>query len=221
MSKKAQTLPPDYVRDGALIFELETAIGLAKLGLSSLNSARNRDYHYHVILLLLSSALERMLKVMICIDHKRSKGAFPTTVELKKLGHNLSGLLDVVTEQSFFGNAWLRTVAGRSDYDFLKGDLFANQIIPILSHFGQGGRYSDLNVVAGEIPADHPVETWMRKMSNHDFSARTFERAFRAFTRWFTLGGGAPEAKKLQPVVKDFLILRDEQLGTINWTLQT
>ncbi len=47
------------------------------------------------------------------------------------------------------------------------------------------------------------------------------ERATRALCRWFTLGGGAPEARQYQGVIAEFCGLMDADLGSRHWPLNS
>jgi hypothetical protein len=109
----------DLVRDVALIQELHTAVGLAQLGLGSLQRIDGANDFYHLPLLLLAEAKERLLKVILCLHAKSDTEAYPTLAEIKGYGHNLASLLNKVTEPTVFGKTWVSTTeAGAVDHAF-------------------------------------------------------------------------------------------------------
>ena len=227
-------------RDIALIQETYTAIGLAKLGLRSLQSIDGENDFYHLPLQLLASAYERLLKVMLAIDHKQRHGKFPTQKMFKQYGHDITQLLDRVTTEEVFGPHWITAIAGAADFKFLKSDLLHRELISVLSHFGNFGRYSDLNVVAGGEFISSPESDWKRIeitiLTNCDLDSlrkpsglhetrnkinetivSKFEVAFRALSRWFTLGGGSTLGKEMSGILAPFLYLSDNSIGGTPW----
>ena len=227
-------------RDIALVQETYTAIGLAKLGLGSLQSIGGGNDFYHLPLQLLASAYERLLKVMLAIDHKQRQGKFPTKEMFKQYGHDISKLLNRVTKEEVFGLHWITATAGAADFEFLRSDLLHRELISVLSHFGKLGRYSDLDVVAGAEFVSSPESDWKRiemtiltksdldslKIPGGLLEARNkinetivskFEVAFRALSRWFTLGGGSTLGKEMSGILIPFLDLSENSIGGTNW----
>jgi len=57
--------------------ELLSAMRLLKTGLRELNRTNDRTDFYHIPMLLLSSGLERLMKVLICCHYLETTGTFP------------------------------------------------------------------------------------------------------------------------------------------------
>jgi len=230
-------------RDLALIQELHTAIGLAQFGLGSLQKIDGSNDFYHLPLLLLAGAKERLLKVILSIHSKSQTGSYPTIQEMKNFGHDLEKILQEVTEPSLFGAAWVSSPgAGKTDHDFLTQDQHYQEMVSILSYFGRYGRYANLDFIAGQPQAqDSPQTRWqlmekkilssinLPQPTSYEEQAHarqqinrqvmmTLERAFRALARWFTLGGGKPDAAIHSSLLMPFLNLRDEDLGENTWS---
>lgn len=230
----------NVAREIALSEEIYTAISLLKLGLGSLQTIGGDNDFYHLPLQLLSNGYERLLKVMFAIHIKQTTGAFPTRKEFKNHGHELTGLLDAVVEDSVFGERWLTAPAGATDNKFLKSDSLHHELLSVLSHFGQFGRYSTLDVIAGKEVKCSPESQWKRielkiasqkdlqSLKTPEGYKRTrrkinrvvicnLEVAFRALCRWFTLGGGSVLGKRHSGLLSQFLNLRDSTIGKTQW----
>jgi len=227
-------------RDLALIQETYTAIGLAKLGLGSLQSIGKGNDFYHLPLQLLAGSYERLLKVMLAIDHKQRQGEYPNYEDFRKHGHNITKLLSKVTEEMFFGASWITATAGAEDLKFLRSDSLHQELVSVLTHFGKFGRYSDLDVVSGKETVSSPESDWkrieMKILATSDLDSLStprglpevrdkineiivskFEIAFRALCRWFTLGGGAPLGQQMSGILTPFLNLSSSSIGKTKW----
>jgi hypothetical protein len=230
----------DIERELALIQETNTAVGLAKLGLGSLQVIGGDNDFYLLPLQLLASAYERLLKVILAIHHKQKCGAYPTQSEFKKYGHEITKLLDAVTKDIVFGGAWITVPAGASDHAFLKSNSLHRELVAVLSHFGSFGRYSDLDIVAGKDCQSTPESDWKRIeltiLTKDDLDilgtsdgleyarnkinkaiVTNFEIAFRALCRWFTIGGGSELGRQKSGNLTQFLKIQDSTLGQTKW----
>ena len=233
-------MTPDY----GIIRETRTAAGLSKLGLGSLQQIGESGDFYHLPLLLLASGKERLLKVIFALHTKKQTGSYPSMDTMKgyrhSITHSITTLLDEVTKPAVFGANWIATAkAGAEDHAFLTQNQPYREMVGILSHFGQHGRYADLDLVAGAPQTEqHPEEQWKRmeleftfldelsldaadggRRSREKINSEVvsiLERSFRALARWFTLGGGAPEAKRYSNSLSPFYNLQDHQLGRID-----
>lgn len=167
----------DIVRNTALIEELHTSIGLAQLGLGSLQRIDGSNSFYHLPLQLLASGKERLLKVILSLHSMNDTGSYPTQRQMKQYGHNLAGLIDKVTEPTVFGKKWISTTtAGADDHAFLTQDQLYREMISILSHFGQYGRYANLDLVVGQTPTEKAPEMRWKKMEVNMLSSSDLSR---------------------------------------------
>lgn len=225
--------------------ELRTAISLLKIGLRELGKLDATNDFYHLPLLLLASGFERLMKTIICCHHLHVSGKFPDrnifAIGIK--GHDLTKLLGAITDECFSPDYLRQVPSSHTDINYLKSDKKLNTIIGILSYFGQGGRYYNLDVVLGkndrrlspdrewqklEITVLQEDPNWQNKLMDfknadaHHQQVNTnlticFERMARSLCRLFTIGGLGDTAKQISPYAYDFLCLRDDQLGKISY----
>lgn len=221
--------------------ELLTAIRLLKTGLRELNRMDGATDFFHLPLLLLAAGFERMMKTVICCHHLATKGEFPGRgiFPQGKKGHNLVHLLGMITNDCFSDSYIARIPAAQADITFLRSDAQLKTIVRLLSDFGQGARYHNLNVVLGESdPGPFPDDEWQKLelailQENPDWADRTAdptksdavfkdinarltahcERLARSLSRLFTIGGLGDLARQVSPHTHDFLFLMDDQLG--------
>jgi hypothetical protein len=223
----------------ALVNELMTAIGLLKHGLAGLQAIDAANDFYQLPLLLLANGSERLCKCALILKHEREHAAFPSQAILKKWGHDVGSLTDVV-QQECYTTEYLKRQVAVDDQLFLSSDELLHEAIACLSYYGIGGRYYDLDVICGAQPAgESPESAWqslemaiaqgdttMKEMlidpraGNRLYEAInlrlqvTLEKYFRALCHLFTLGPISDEGRRFTGVIGDFLFLRDDQLGT-------
>jgi len=236
---------PTTLQNAMIGEELRTAVSLLKYGLRELNRVDGANDFYHPPLLLLASGFERLLKVIICCHHLATKARFPDRRAFPKgrKGHNLAILLDTVTQNCFSDSYLARIPAAEQDILFLRKDAQLKRIVEILSDFGQGARYYNLNVVLGEAdPGPCPDDEWQKlemEMLQEDPSWETkirdpkqsdaiyrqinnrltahCERLARSLSRLFTIGGLGELARQISGHTYHFLTLMDQQLGTTDY----
>ncbi len=142
---------------------------LVKTGLRELNRMNGESDFFHMPILLLSSGLERLMKVVICCHYLQIKGQFPDRSALsKKSGsknptHDLTWLLKRIT-QDCFSNEYLSQIpAAKHDIEFLRNDKRLRRLVEIMSQFAQSARYYNLNVVLDDAdPGPSPDEEWQK-----------------------------------------------------------
>jgi len=149
--------------------ELLSAMRLLKTGLRELNRINSRTDFYHIPLLLLSSGLERLMKVAICCHYLETTDKFPDRSVFSKKQrnikptHDLIWLLDKITQQCFSSEYLSQIPAAQNDIKFLQTDQKLRKIIQILSDFGKSARYYNLNVVLGDVdPGPSPDDEWQK-----------------------------------------------------------
>lgn len=130
--------------------EIHTSIKLIQLGIKELQEITHENDFYHLPLLLLSSGFERLMKCMICLKYLDENGKFPTSEEIKSLGHDLVKLKEKIISDCISKETAYERPATNQDYEFLTADRDLDKFIKILSDFGQNARYHNLNVVGGK-----------------------------------------------------------------------
>ena len=195
---------------------------------------------YHLPHQLMASGFERLMKCYISLVYKGRHGSFPDVSTMKSLGHNLESLLEKI-RTDWYGGTHRPLLA--EDLEFITNDKVVNECIRILSHFGQKGRYYNLDVVAGaNKPSIDPQDEWQSletfvedpapylddfEALYRDYYPRVhsrligkMERLVRAIVRQFTLGGHedpSGEMKSLAIVYSEFLRLQDNEFGTVDY----
>lgn len=225
--------------------EIHTAMRLLKSGLRELNRLDGANDFYHLPLLLLASGFERLMKTIVCCHHLKTTGRFPDRriFPKSKKGHNLVLLLDTVTRQCFSDRYVAGVPAAQRDIEFLRSDAQLRTIVLILSDFGQGARYYNLNIVLGEPNPGPSAEDewqkleiailqedsgWASKTADPAQSDALFdqintkltvhcERFARSLCRLLTIGGLGELAKQISPYAHHFLFLMDDQLGKTDY----
>ena len=226
--------------------ELLTAGRLLKYGLRELNRMDEATYFFHLPLQLLASGFERLMKAVICCHRLETTGEFPkrNIFPSGKQGHDLVYLLDMITKECFSDEYVEDIPAAKKDIHFLRNDPRLRTIVQILSDFGQGARYYNLNVVLGEAdPGPSPEDEWqklemeilkedpngsdaIRDPTNSDSIHEQInikltvhcERFARSLCRLFTIGGLGELAKQISSYAHHFLFLMDDQLGKTDYS---
>lgn len=230
------TAPNETMRVMALIQELETARELIKAGFGELQEIRMSNNFYHLSQQLLASGLERLLKCYFCLVYEARNGTFPDKGFVKSIGHSLVDAKQMLVDDYFESNGIPLLV---DDHDFLRNNTLLDQIISILSEFGKMARYYNLEIVVGSPnPPIDPNAEWKRLETKiedpspylkpdslealyRDYYPRVnakilakLERFVRAVCMQFTLGKHGGRLQQLSPTVFDFVMLKDEELGT-------
>lgn len=221
---------------------------LIRIGLRELQHSSAANEHYHAIMLLLASGLERFLKVTLVVRYFEEHGQYPNKLLWPKnrSGHNLTPLLDDVVSNCFSAEYVARVPSGRKDHTFLSGDERLRALVGLLSDFGQRARYHNLDVACGRVrPSAAPEDEWDRiattimkdepeleaKLGSAEGYAkaeasiacellRTFERLARAVARLYTIGRMGPKALQLSGMLGPFLTYSDRDLGTKDYAQQ-
>ncbi len=218
--------------------ELRTAVRLIKAGLCEISRIDGANDFFHLPILLLSSGIERFMKVVICCHYLELNKHFPdkSIFPKGKNGHDLVWLLNKITNECFSDNYLKRIPAAQTDVNFLRSNERLTKIVKIISDFGQSARYYNLNVVLGdsnpglspdqewgiletEILQDDP--TWKQRIVdpqqshsvhqkiNKELMSRC-ERLLQSLSRLFTIGGLGEFALQISFHTSTFLCLQDE-----------
>jgi hypothetical protein len=124
----------------------------------------------------LSIGFERAAKLALQVDAKLANGVLLDKRQMRTLGHRLTVLLDEV--QVMVGRRWPAEGELARPADDVHG-----AIIEILNEFAIGGRYHNLDALAGAVVRD-PVAAWWADVVSvviaRNLTAEQVERA----TRW-------------------------------------
>ena len=174
----------------------------------------------------LSRGFELLAKVVISLHEFDKTGAFPTSESFRKYGHSLERSLARVLEiyDDIDGPS-----AIVEDREFLKKDEFLSRLVWILSSFGGGGRYYDLDSLASPLAHDSPMDLWSllegdalrehpteyrligtpQSRTSFEVVAKDLvviiERLARALSRLCSMGFVGPEAKRFSGYMSPFV----------------
>lgn len=223
-----------------LLMEVETSIKLLKKGMGDLQRISGANDFYHAPILLLSSGYERLIKCLLCLALMDDAGFFQSIPyeKFKRKGHDIEYLLHKLLSICSKKEYSSKFVAAKTDIDFLSDDKRLRKIITLLSEFAQGGRYYNLDIVVdGSSSYKNPSDVWEEletsiikdkgdfktKINERDIGALyeevnrelviTLEKFTRVLARLFTKADFGDFARQVSPLVYDYLMLRDNDLG--------
>jgi len=238
----------NQLKDLYLYDELNSSSKLIKLGLGEFQNLDTVNDFYHLPFQLLSSGLERLMKCHICLGYFEEYGKYPEGKFLKKCGgrngHDLIELKNTILSRYFNSN---EIPVLTSDNLYLIENNELEQLIYLLSEFGKYARYYNLDIVTSATKPSIDVQgLWkeyenkivlnnpilLKKLSNielerevHDFVTQSIieklELFVRAITRQFTLGKLGKKALQFSGIYSDFILLRDNKIGTIDYRKNT
>lgn len=204
-------------------------------GLKELEKLDGSEASYHLAFSLLVNGFERLMKCIICFWFFKKNATFP---DVKKYGHRLIDLKKEVLGICEDMNYRKRCPASDQDMDFLEHDETLNEIILLLSKFGEKSRYYSFDSLARvEIDYDNPYEVIEEiekkivdrnpKLKELQFAngmysefikglnneyRKLFRKLARAFCRLFTLGDLGKDAEKMYSHVAEFINIMNHQL---------
>jgi len=229
-----------------LLMEVKTSVELLKKGMGDLQNIGGANDFYYAPILLLSSGYERLIKCLLCLAFMDKNMNFTETPYEPKnrKGHDLNLLLKkllAVCEQKNYSSKF---PAAKEDFDLLDKDKDLRKIISLLSDFAQGGRYYNLDIVLeGTSKYKDSTITWqeiemvilqtrkdlLKKLNDNvtynihrEINRKliiTLEKFARALSRLFTLVDFGDFAKQASPLVFDYLMLMDNDLGTRDYRI--
>ncbi len=228
----------------AIIQELETSFKLVKLGIGEYQNLGGANDFYYLPFQLISSGLERLMKCHVCLGYLEQNGDFPDFKYIKKLGHDLIKLKEHILN-NFYSTE--NRPALERDLNYLQSHSDLSKVIFILSEFGKYARYYNLDIITNSTqPSIDAKSEWEQfeielvlrdcnltdKLGKIEYSEEIYEtvkrviiihieKFTRAICRQFTLGGLGEKAKQLSPIIFDFIILKDEDLGNKNYREST
>lgn len=223
--------------------ELHTSVRLIEVGLGEFQNLGGANDFLHLPMQLLASGFERLLKVHICCGHLEIHGSFPSFKYLKKPGHDLLKLKNLILENYFQTNS----PALSADKEFLEQNSDFETLLDLLSEFGKYARYHNLDIVTENAKPSRDVEgEWHQfetnlviekkgllerlikfetsKQASQEISSKIvilFEQFIRAISRQFTLGQLGKLAIQNSPILFPFIMMDDSKLGTRDYRMVT
>jgi hypothetical protein len=223
----------------AVIEELDSAIEMTVAGMSALIPTGPRRADLDATLQHLASGFERFAKLTYIEAYRYTKHERPGGSVLKRHGHDVLGLIDALLELVEGVSDYASRPAVSEDLEFIRTDQGLRDLLGVLSHFGQRGRYSRIDgLVAGggsDVESE-PSRQWDEielrlLMSRADWEevietseaeragAREvvgrLQRLARAIARMWTLGGLGDDGPVHYGTLAVLLGVRDEQLGLV------
>lgn len=142
----------------ALQEEFETAHKLILIGFGELQNINLSNNFYFLPFQLLSQGFERFFKAYICVAYYTNHTRLPTSQELKRLGHDLIKLFDVIKCEYFIKYS---APIFDDDEDFLTNTSILREILDILSDFGKQARYYNFDLITSNPKLGrNPKERW-------------------------------------------------------------
>jgi hypothetical protein len=226
----------------SLVIELERSIKFLKIGLAEVQKISAENDFYDHAFMFLSSGLERLFKIMLCLNFKDKNGRFPKMDECwkKPQGHDLEILKKKIEEICIPINNSFTPI----DYDIITKDVFINGVCKVLSEYGKRGRYFNLDSILGQDQQFNPKDEWeeletqayqekfgkekyCQLLSNYKIEefystynveiVIRLEKFFRALTRQFIFGNFSKEAKSYLGIIGIFSKIEDHKLGKTNY----
>jgi len=235
-------------KDMHLIDELRVAFSLIEIGFGEFQNIDSENDFYYLPFQLVSSGFERLMKCHICLGCQNQNNAYPDNKYLKKCGgksgHDLSELKENILSD-FFTTDNIPALA--EDHDFLANDNELQRLMYLLSEFGKYARYYNFDVLtSASKPSIDVASLWADYensviQSNPDLLAKvsslesqdevfqainrriiiSFEKFVRAIARQFTIGRLGAKAKQVSSILYPFIMLGDDQLGSIDYRNRT
>ena len=227
----------------SLIQELELGIETVKSGLSIIQSIEFQRTPSFLIFLILSTGLERILKIIIGMrllsDHK----SFPTEKELKKkYGHSLIKLRNEILNICY-DEKKLSPQIIHEDFNFIKNDVILNELLKQLSEFATKDRYVYMNRISNENSTGKLLSNRWEEIENKIISNKEsleliqnnrdkeyieiiskslvncIERFLSALARTITFGKMNKDSNSAGTLLYEFLFIKESQMGTRKYDL--
>ncbi len=220
-----------------LIEELDVSVATIEAGLAELQRSRPYRTRHFVFLLLLTTGVERLMKIVLHLRALETTGAFLSRDTMKKrYGHDLVGLCTAVVTECYTPEYLARPFA-RRDREFLEIDPTFRPMLALLSDFAKADRYVYMDGISDPgVTADWPGRRWDEievatmpdgeytglYLSGSEGQAKShanralvscLETFVRALARLFVSSVLGSQARQASPAVSQYFMLDDEDLG--------
>jgi len=108
----------------------------------------------------LSTGIERIGKIILLLDYANNKNCFPTIDYMKKKGHDIDKIYESIME-----------IKEKYQFNFryikeLNKSIYTD-ILHILSRFGKGDRYSNIDLMVNSRDYNDPISEWYNKIDRY------------------------------------------------------
>jgi len=135
--------------DGAtIITELDAALAMVGAGLAALG---DRPRNLDAAMQQLAPGYERFLKLTFILAEAHLRGSRPDWSTLRRLGHDLLGLLDALVATVEQADDYATRPVVVEDLDFIRNDGGVRGLLAVLSDFGSSGRYVRLDDLVRDV----------------------------------------------------------------------
>jgi hypothetical protein len=222
-----------------VIEELATAVDMTSAGMRALVPADGRRAELDTTLQHLASGFERFAKLTYIEARRHATGSRPSGSELRRHGHDVLGLLDDLVEVVASCESYAARPPVRDDLEFIRTDRDLRDLIGVLSHFGQRGRYSRIDGLVsaegGDVESE-PSRQWdeielrllmalpdweevigsagAEQVGAREVVAR-LQRLARALARMWVWGALGKDGSIHTGMLYAFVTLKDEELGSV------
>ena len=229
-----------------LIDEVQSSIDLIKEGICKLKKIDADIYTNPIPLLLLSSGFERLCKCIICLQYYHTKGKYPSINFIRdNFNHDLKKLLSHIRKELKNIDYDTKNVALKRDMDFIDSNDNLKKFNELLSDYGEGARYYNLDmitsvnskykkpeeviseledIILGQNPSIKALQNdvkhtndFIQKLNNELIII--LEKYARALCRPFTFAELGNLAGSMSGTINDFLFLMDSDLGNTKYCI--
>ena len=136
------------LKNVSLTLEVQTSVYFIKKGICELKKTNIGFEEDYIALTLLSTGFERLMKCIVCLIHYKKNSAYPPFKKIKTLSHDLNKLRKIIIEE-FDNKEYKNTIAKNQDIDVIRNNSQILKFVSLLSDFGLGDRYYNLDNVTG------------------------------------------------------------------------
>lgn len=218
-----------------VIMEMDICISVLTTGLALLQRDKHAVRKHFNFLLLLSTGMERLLKLLFIIKKYDTTGELVANQELKKYGHNIEKLYDDYI--TLVNPCITRVPAIVEDERFMKEDQLLRALIKLFSDFGTSERYIYMDGITTheknfttfdrrweEVESialpDFPNEKLIEPNGYLEFMRTAterivicFERLLRALARTIVFSNSSVESRSLTSQFMAFAHYDERQFG--------
>lgn len=228
----------------AIVIEVEASFQFISEGLKVLNKQNYVSSNNHVALQLLSAGIERTLKILLLLKDRYLDGRFPELQKTRERfrtydnGHGIEKMLDELIQYSKSVDSMQNIPILVDDMEYLEFDPNFRTFVEVITDFSIYQRYYYIDTIVSattnyDINAfevfrklmDSYLENVDRTQMTYEQEAKfcikntiiCIEKGVRALSRFFTHGLG-DEGRKYYNDFSNFIFLRDEKLGLLEYT---
>jgi hypothetical protein len=191
--------------------ELNISIYVIESGLASLQRSEEEYPRHFVFMLLLSTGIERIMKIILSLQQFQIEGYFLSDKEIRRYSHHLIGLRKAIVSKCFTPE-YITNPHAKDDLEFLNSDPLLNRVLDIFSDFAGRDRYIYLDGIhAPRDPKELPEGRWDQVISETSLGAvdivRCLENLVAILGRILVHGALLEDASVFSPPLDIFMQL--------------